>query len=444
MQGDERDLILLGIGFGPTDPGGKTMAMNFGALNNQGGWRRLNVAATRARAEMIVFTSFEPGMIDLTRSSARAVADLKHFIEFAERGPRALAEAASGSLGGAESPFEEAVASELQRRGWVVVPQVGVSKFRIDLGIVHPDRPGDYLLGVECDGATYHSAATARDRDKVRSAILGSLGWHLVRIWSTDWWIDKQGAADRLHRAIDTCLAADREAVAARAAKPVAMASMVEVPIQTPLTIEAQRTELSVAIVANDVQSTTEDAYDAGASAAPSLQFARLAQPVVPTPPSPSAYAVTDFTALAEMIDPVAFYDQTYDPILMRLIDHILACEAPIAETLFVQRLARVHGFQRAGRVIRDRVMSLAAKRAFIASDGGEEPFIWIDEESSRTWSAARFPQHEGSIRQFEQIALPEIRAAGPPDAAIDIARRFGVRRLTVAAHNRIMSAHRD
>ena len=194
VQGDERDLIIISIGYGPTEPGANTMSMNFGPLNREGGWRRLNVAVTRARQEMMVFSSFDPSFIDLNRTSARAVADLKHFIEFAQRGPEALSQAVRGSVGGYDSPFEEAVANGLRRKGWHVVPQIGVSRFRIDLGIVHPDKPGDYLVGVECDGATYHSAATARDRDKVRSAILQGLGWKLLRLWSTEWWIDKEGA----------------------------------------------------------------------------------------------------------------------------------------------------------------------------------------------------------------------------------------------------------
>jgi very-short-patch-repair endonuclease len=214
VQGDERDLIMLGIGYGPTEPGAPVMSMNFGPLNKDGGWRRLNVAITRSRREMLVFTSFDPSMIDLNRTNARAVRDLKHFIEFAQRGPKALAEAIQGSVGGYDSPFEEAVAQGLRRLGWQVVPQIGVSRFRIDLGIVHPDRPGDYLAGVECDGATYHSAATARDRDKVRGAILGGLGWHLVRLWSTDWWVDKEGALQKVHQALNQLLAQSREAAA--------------------------------------------------------------------------------------------------------------------------------------------------------------------------------------------------------------------------------------
>jgi DNA replication protein DnaC/very-short-patch-repair endonuclease len=178
------NLVLLGIGYGPTERGSQSMSMNFGPLNREGGWRRLNVAITRARNEMIVFTSFEPSLIDPNRTNSRAVRDLKHFIEFAEKGPRAIAEAVSGSVGSFESPFEKAVAEGLASKGWQVVPQIGVSRFRIDLGIVNPDRPGDYLLGVECDGAMYHSAATARDRDKIRASILGELGWKLLRIWS--------------------------------------------------------------------------------------------------------------------------------------------------------------------------------------------------------------------------------------------------------------------
>ena len=210
VQGDERDLIMLGIGYGPTEPGAQVMSMNFGPLNKEGGWRRLNVAITRSRREMLVFSSFDPSMIDLNRTNARAVRDLKHFIEFAQRGPKALAEAVHGSVGGYDSPFEEAVAEGLRRLGWEVVPQIGVSRFRIDLGIVHPDRPGDYLAGVECDGATYHSAATARDRDKVRGMILKGLGWSLVRLWSTDWWVDKEGALQKLHAALNDLLAESR------------------------------------------------------------------------------------------------------------------------------------------------------------------------------------------------------------------------------------------
>jgi very-short-patch-repair endonuclease len=159
---------------------------------------------------MVVFTSFDPSMIDLNRTSARAILHLKEFLEFSNRGLKALAEANQGSRGGFESPFEEAVAIRLREKGWQVIPQVGVSRFRIDLGIVHPDRTGDFLAGVECDGTTYHSAATARDRDMVRASVLENLGWKLRRVWSTDWFVDPAKEVERLDEALQKLHRADK------------------------------------------------------------------------------------------------------------------------------------------------------------------------------------------------------------------------------------------
>jgi superfamily I DNA and/or RNA helicase len=197
VQGDERDVILFSITYGPDETGHVTM--NFGPLNRTGGERRLNVAMTRARSEMVVFSTMPAERIDLSRTQARAVADLKHFLEYAERGASALAAAVHGSKGDFESPFEIAVARALQDKGWTVHPQIGVSAYRIDLGIMHPDKPGVYLAGVECDGAMYHSSAYARERDKIRQAVLEGLGWTLFRVWSTDWWINPARALETLH-----------------------------------------------------------------------------------------------------------------------------------------------------------------------------------------------------------------------------------------------------
>jgi very-short-patch-repair endonuclease len=212
VQGDQRDVILLSVTFGPTDPGGLTMSMNFGPLNKSGGERRLNVAITRATTEVLVFASFDAGMVDTNRTSAQAVADLKNYLDFATRGPVALGEAIVSIGGGAayESDFEMAVAEGLRRCGWDVRTQIGVSRFRIDLGIVHPDSPGRFLAGVECDGATYHSSPSARDRDRVRHAILERLGWRLLRVWSTDWFIDPRERLQVLDDALKALLAADR------------------------------------------------------------------------------------------------------------------------------------------------------------------------------------------------------------------------------------------
>lgn len=420
VQGDERDVILLGIGFGPTEPGSPRMSMHFGALSREGGHRRLNVAVTRARQEMIVFTSFDPGMIDLNRTNMRAVRDLKHFIEFAERGPRALAEATHGSVGGYDSPFEEAVAKELSRRGWEVVPQIGVSHFRIDLGIVHPDRPGDYLVGVECDGAAYHSAATARDRDKVRAAILKNLGWNLLRIWSTDWWINKQGAAEKLHLAIETVLATDREAQVTRTAAKM-----------------AKETEQAVEAKAESAEPDLDLANVVEIAALKDSTFASI---------DAQLYRLADFAIFDGRIRADRFYEADYDAVLTELIAHVVAVEAPIAEANLVQRIARAHGFQRVGRRIRERIMRLAQRDYYISSDfGGNDAFVWPDTGAQGAWNTFRVPATEQDIRQIEEIALPELRAALDAslaeDKAVDVARKFGIRRLSETARQRLERA---
>ena len=208
IQGDERDVMALSIAFGPDDAGRVTM--NFGALNPEGGEKRLNVAVTRSRFELHVFTSLDSQQIDLSRTNSTGVAHLKQFLDYVERGPVALAGADEGSLGPADNLFEEAVAEALRGKGWEVRTQIGVSGFRIDLGIVHPDYAGVYIAGVECDGYTYHGSATARDRDRIRENVLTGLGWRILRVWSTDWFHNCDEATDRLHTRLTDFLEEDR------------------------------------------------------------------------------------------------------------------------------------------------------------------------------------------------------------------------------------------
>jgi very-short-patch-repair endonuclease len=197
VQGDERDVIFFSICYGADETG--RVAMNFGPLNRDGGERRLNVAITRAKHEVVVFSGLRADQIDLTRTRAKGVRDLKYFLDYAERGPGALTAATSFAANGEpDSEFERMVADRLRLAGYQVHHQVGCSGYRIDLGIIDPTNPGRYQLGIECDGATYHRAATARDRDKLRQSILEGLGWKLYRVWSTDWWHDSEGEMKKL------------------------------------------------------------------------------------------------------------------------------------------------------------------------------------------------------------------------------------------------------
>jgi len=152
---------------------------------------------------VLVFSGLKADQIDLTRTRGRGVRDLKYFLDYADRGPKALAAATSASsFAEPESDFERMVEDRIKAAGYEVHHHVGCSGYRIDLGIIDPKAPGRYLLGIECDGATYHRAATARDRDKLRQMILVGLGWKLHRVWSTDWWHDAGSEMEKLTAAI--------------------------------------------------------------------------------------------------------------------------------------------------------------------------------------------------------------------------------------------------
>ena len=188
VQGDERDVILISVGYG-RDVHGR-LTMNFGPLNQNGGERRLNVLITRARWRCEVFSNLASDDIDLSRTKGsdgkppRGVEVLKRYLKYAETGELDSQESIGRE---ADSPFEEEVANALRKLGYQIEHQVGSAGYFIDLGVKDPERPGRYLLGIECDGATYHSAQSARDRDRLRQQVLEGLGWRIHRIWSTDW-----------------------------------------------------------------------------------------------------------------------------------------------------------------------------------------------------------------------------------------------------------------
>ncbi len=197
VQGDERDSLIFSVGYGP-DSAGK-LSMNFGPLNKTGGERRLNVAVTRSKKHIQVVSSMQPGDIDLQRTGARGVRDFKHYLEYAKNGGRALTRADSEPQTlHFDSEFEEAVYTALESRGFDVVTQVESSGYSIDLAIKHPEKPGKYVLGIECDGAAYHHSKTARDRDRTRQAVLEDLGWTIHRIWSPDWASNKQSEVEEI------------------------------------------------------------------------------------------------------------------------------------------------------------------------------------------------------------------------------------------------------
>ena len=203
VQGDERDAIILTVGYGK-DRSGKLL-YRFGPLNAKGGERRLNVAITRARQRMTIVSSFDHRDMDPDRTKARGAELLRLYLEYAASRGKRLGD--QGHLAFPENSFEADVQNALQSKGIELIPQYGVSKYRIDFVAKHPKRPGRLVLAVECDGASYHSAYTARDRDRLRQQHLEALGWRFQRIWSTDWFMSRD-------REIDSgAVAADKAAI---------------------------------------------------------------------------------------------------------------------------------------------------------------------------------------------------------------------------------------
>lgn len=215
VQGDERDVIILSVGYHKDVNG--NLPYRFGPILSEGGERRLNVAVTRARSHLIVVSSFSHHDMDPSRSIAKGVQLLRQYLEFASSGGE--------NLGGdiidvPLNAFELDVKDGLEQRGIPVTPQYGVSRYRIDFAAAHPKEPGRMVLAIEADGASYHSVPTARDRDRLRQQVLESKGWRFHRIWSTSWFRDREAELDKLeeayYRAVDASESSEPTPVSGR------------------------------------------------------------------------------------------------------------------------------------------------------------------------------------------------------------------------------------
>jgi hypothetical protein len=225
VQGDERDVIIFSVGYGPDETG--KISTNFGVLNKDKGWRRLNVGVTRARQRVEVVASMEAG--DIPPSTNENVEALRAYLDFARRGISTLGTQASATGLMPESPFEESVIRVIKSWGYSVEPQVGAAGFRIDMAVRHPARPGAFAIGIECDGYQYHSAPAARDRDRLRDQVLAGLGWTLHRIWGTAWYRDRTVEENRLRAAIEAAVSgAPRQRSRADIRRPVVETAPVE------------------------------------------------------------------------------------------------------------------------------------------------------------------------------------------------------------------------
>lgn len=412
IQGDERDVMLFSITFGP-DQAGK-ITMNFGAMNKDGGEKRLNVAVTRARAELHVFTSISADQIDMSRTRARGVADLKAFLDFAGRGAVALAGQDSGSVGPAESPFEEAVRDALAAKGWEVHSQIGVSGFRIDLGVRHPDHAGAWLAGVECDGARYHASATARDRDRIRQAVLEGLGWSILRIWSTDWFRAPEATLQRTDARLIEILEADRT----RRAQIVPDEPVPDMPeVTAPAPAKESRVDDVTPAAARPVAAPVPEA---------TMVFAHAPAHM----PLGAAAEVADDTVTP---DADRFFEDGYTPQLLALMEKVIASQGPMPEAALARRISQLHGWQRTGGRIQARVAALQG--VFDVTIEEETRFLW-----ARGSVRDRVPfrgMNERALREISRAEIAELidrnlaRLGAVEDPDLELARLAGIGRLS-------------
>lgn len=423
IQGDERDVMLFSITFGP-DHAGK-LSMAFGALNGDGGEKRLNVAVTRARQELHIFASIRAEQIDLTRTKALGVKHLKGFLDFATRGPIALPSQDDGSLGPVENVFEQAIKTAIEAKGWELRPQIGVSGFRIDLGVVHPDHAGVYLAGVECDGATYHGSATARDRDKVRQAVLENLGWKILRIWSTDWFKNPRAVVERIHEALTEHLEADRKK---RAVEDAARATSSEEILPTE---DVQHDNQDYAPPDQDKSSTnTEPLSEPEVHEPEHRKEPLVAQSVAPVDDAANVAAIAQFDDL--LPDPEQFYESAYIPHLECLIQKTVEAEGPLPVTLLSRRIAQQHGWQRTGRRIVEQVCAALARVDIHDEDGVS--FAWS--KGSYSNRVPFRPNLDRSIRDISRAEFAWLYDANAQaldesdDPARDLSRLAGINRL--------------
>jgi very-short-patch-repair endonuclease len=363
IQGDERDVILISVGYGKDKSG--YMAMQFGPLSSEGGERRLNVLISRAKQCCEVFASITDEDIDLERGRGKGVAALKLFLNFARTGQMSIGQPTDREH---DSIFEAQVAVALRAEGYDVRPQIGLAGFFIDLAIVDAKHPGRYLLGIECDGASYHSSRSARDRDRLRQAVLEDHGWIIHRIWSTDWFQRPQDQLRKTVHAIETA----------------------------KIMVEARRADSGpVADRAVPVEIVT---VDRGNTAEVSLEHSI---PKLSVTYQEATFSVPSFR--------LQLHDVPAD-VMARIIHQIVSVEGPVHAEEIVVRVRSLWGLHRAGNRIQAAVargLAAAARSASIAK-AGDFYSLPGDRVEVRDRSAAS----SLSLRRPEMLPPIELQAA--------------------------------
>ena len=379
VQGDQRDVMYISVGYGYDQ--NEKVTMNFGPLNRDGGERRLNVLTTRAKYRCEVFTNLRAEDIDLHRTSARGVEVLKEYLSYADTGEIDLP---SPTGRGADSPFEEAVAEALRKEGYRVEHQIGASGFYIDLAVVDPERPGQYILGIECDGATYHSSRMARDRDRIRQSVLESLGWTIHRIWSTDWFRNPE---DQLARAVSAIERAKIDVGEAEGG-------------ETSRTSQGDSDEDS-----SSEDPSSENSSSNGRTSASDLTTIERAEKAHEEPRGAPAYEEADLNIRVRG----GLHEESAIDV-MEWVREVVEEESPVHQEVVARRIASAAGASRVGsrieRII-DKAVDYALRKEWVEKKGD----VLTDPDQTEVPIRDR-SDVEGPTRDIEYVPMPEIKAA--------------------------------
>ncbi len=487
VQGDERDVMIFSITFGFDARG--AFPVDFGALNRDGGHRRLNVAVTRARRTLAVYASFRPDQLQASRSNARGVRDLKAFLEYAQRGATGFTGRESAPPPSRSGQLEESIAQRLESLGWTVQRRVGVSDFRVDLGIVHPDKPGTFLAGVECDGERYGRSTVARDRDITRGVVLSSLGWHILRVWSIDWWYAPKETVQRLHEQLEALLQQDREDEADRvrdaakaagessstapaepppAANPLAANPPAANPPDTSPRADSSDTPASSEAVASPVAAASSEPPSGaprGNAVLASVVLAELPPAKVVETIESDATSVVNATLASSnrasdtakaWYEPLVLADASanrerfdkpeYTQALRDLVLSVVMSHGPIREDVLAERVAKCHGFQRTGRNIRERILGVLPWTIVTKESVGR--FLWpthvpagfIPFRHTRPGDTGR-DVSEIPIQELVGLVIEQPQLAASADPPQALARELGIERITQPVRARLAEA---
>ncbi len=418
VQGDERDVILFSVGYGPDKNG--NLSLNFGPLNRDGGWRRLNVAVSRARYEMTVYSTLKADQIDLTRTSSEGVAGLKAFLEYAQKGKRAiLTKNIQRDL--TKNELETLIASGVSKHGYEVHTNIGCSGYKIDIAVVHPEKKSEYIIGILCDGYNYNAAKTARDREIVQRDVLKLLGWNIHRLWSPDWWVNSDKVINDILVAIENAIKSEKNIPEKKAQEePIKGITYPKKEVIPPKT-DVGTTK---AVVRNN-QNITAIPY----------QFAYL--PLVE-------------------ISPEDFNNSEHEQFIREQIKEIIEIEAPISKDLLCDRIFTTWGILRVGVRVENHLQNILSSMNYPSTTFEDKTFLWDEGQNPSEYSIYRTVDNEEKRRAVDEIPPEEIVNATREvlinqislpisELARETAKLFGFMRLTsvveVAMKNGIKKA---